>query len=111
MLLCGDLVLTKGIGKLQLLEKALEASGDDLDSALKSLNELCLESTGFKTENGQHTVSHPLKIQRIRPLIGPSSEYRMLDQKLYGKPKGGCIGRRRKHWQNPLLSMVVVQIS
>ncbi|KAF0906035.1 hypothetical protein E2562_009051 [Oryza meyeriana var. granulata] len=28
----------------QLLEKALEASGDDLDSAIKSLNELCLES-------------------------------------------------------------------
>ncbi|CAN6319034.1 unnamed protein product [Urochloa humidicola] len=82
MLLCGDLVLTKGIGKLQLLEKALEASGDDLDSALKSLNELCLESTGFKTENGQHTVSHPLKIQRIRPLIGPSSKYRMLDQEI-----------------------------
>ncbi|CAL5048902.1 unnamed protein product [Urochloa decumbens] len=43
----------------QLLEKALEASGDDLDSAIKSLNELRLESTGFKTENGQHTVIQP----------------------------------------------------
>ncbi|XP_006646989.1 uncharacterized protein LOC102717037 [Oryza brachyantha] len=28
----------------QLLEKALEATGDDLDSAIKSLNKLCLES-------------------------------------------------------------------
>ncbi|KAG8058307.1 hypothetical protein GUJ93_ZPchr0002g25016 [Zizania palustris] len=28
----------------QLLERALEASGDDLDCAIKSLNELCLES-------------------------------------------------------------------
>ncbi|KAL5212009.1 hypothetical protein ABZP36_022856 [Zizania latifolia] len=28
----------------QLLERVLEASGDDLDSAIKSLNELCLES-------------------------------------------------------------------
>ncbi|PAN23147.1 hypothetical protein PAHAL_4G071200 [Panicum hallii] len=43
----------------QLLEKALEASGDDLDSAIKSLNELRLESTGFKSENGQHTVIQP----------------------------------------------------
>jgi len=42
-----------------LLEKALEASGDDLDSAIKSLNELRLESTGFKSENGQHTVIQP----------------------------------------------------
>jgi hypothetical protein len=29
-----------------LLEKALEASGDDLDSAIKRLNELRLESAG-----------------------------------------------------------------
>jgi hypothetical protein len=42
-----------------LLEKALEASGDDLDSAIKSLNELRLESTGFKSENGQPTVIQP----------------------------------------------------
>jgi hypothetical protein len=42
-----------------LLEKALEASGDDLDSAIKSLNELRLESAGFKSENGQHTVIQP----------------------------------------------------
>jgi len=50
----------------QLLEKALEASGDDLDSAIKSLNLLRLESaeailssTGFKSENGQHTAIQP----------------------------------------------------
>ncbi|KAG2613125.1 hypothetical protein PVAP13_4KG336800 [Panicum virgatum] len=43
----------------QLLEKALESSGDDLDSAIKSLNELRLESTGLKSENGQHTVIQP----------------------------------------------------
>jgi hypothetical protein len=49
-----------------LLEKALEASGDDLDSAIKSLNLLRLESaeailssTGFKPENGQHTAIQP----------------------------------------------------
>jgi len=44
-----------------LLEKALEASGDDLDSAIKSLNLLRLESTstGFKPENGQHTTIQP----------------------------------------------------
>ena len=42
-----------------MLEKALEASGDDLDSAIKSLNELRLESTGLKSENGQHTVIQP----------------------------------------------------
>ena len=29
-----------------MLEKALEASGDDLDSAIKRLNELRLESAG-----------------------------------------------------------------
>ncbi|XP_066383373.1 uncharacterized protein [Miscanthus floridulus] len=39
----------------QLLEKALEASGDDLDSAIKSLNLLRLESA----ENGQHTAIQP----------------------------------------------------
>jgi len=38
-----------------LLEKALEASGDDLDSAIKSLNLLHLESA----ENGQHTAIQP----------------------------------------------------
>ncbi|KAF8658515.1 hypothetical protein HU200_058971 [Digitaria exilis] len=43
----------------QVLEKALEASGDDLDSAIKSLNELRLESTGFKSENGQPTLIQP----------------------------------------------------
>jgi len=49
-----------------LLEKALEASGDDLDSAIKSLNLLRLESqeailssTGFQPENGQHTEIQP----------------------------------------------------
>jgi len=30
-----------------------------LDSAIKSLNELRLESTGLKSENGQHTVIQP----------------------------------------------------
>ncbi|XP_062178637.1 uncharacterized protein LOC133883351 [Phragmites australis] len=50
----------------QLLERALEASGDDLDSAIKSLNELRLESTeatllstGFKSENGQPAAIDP----------------------------------------------------
>jgi hypothetical protein len=49
-----------------LLEKALEASGDDLDSAIKSLNLLHLESqeailssTGFKPENGQYAEIQP----------------------------------------------------
>jgi hypothetical protein len=48
-----------------LLEKALEASGDDLNSAIKSLNELRLESTdailsstGFKPENGHPAAIH-----------------------------------------------------
>ena len=48
-----------------MLERALEASGDDLDSAIKSLNELRLESTdailsstGFKPENGQPATIH-----------------------------------------------------
>ncbi|XP_062223869.1 uncharacterized protein LOC133922521 [Phragmites australis] len=37
----------------QLLERALEASGDDLDSAIKSLNELRLESAeACESENG-----------------------------------------------------------
>ncbi|KAL6603770.1 hypothetical protein ACP70R_044131 [Stipagrostis hirtigluma subsp. patula] len=50
----------------QLLERALEASGDDLDSAIKSLNELRLESaeailssTGFQSDNGPSTAIHP----------------------------------------------------
>ncbi|AQK81877.1 hypothetical protein Zm00014a_043887 [Zea mays] len=50
----------------QLLEKALEASGDDLDSAIKSLNLLRLESaeailssTGFKPENCLQTAIQP----------------------------------------------------
>ncbi|CAN6381168.1 unnamed protein product [Urochloa humidicola] len=43
----------------RFLKKALEAFGDDLDSAIKSLNELRLESTGFKSANGQHTVIQP----------------------------------------------------
>jgi hypothetical protein len=49
----------------QFLEKALEASGDDLNSAIKSLNELRLESTdailsstGFKPENGHPAAIH-----------------------------------------------------
>ncbi|CAN6319835.1 unnamed protein product [Urochloa humidicola] len=25
----------------------------------------------------------------------------LMKHKLYGKPKGGCIGRRRKHWLHP----------
>jgi hypothetical protein len=48
-----------------LLEKALEASGDDLDSAIKSLNELrlgstdaILSSTGLKPENGHPAAIH-----------------------------------------------------
>ena len=48
-----------------MLEKALEASGDDLDSAIKSLNELRLESTdailpstGFNPENGHPAAIH-----------------------------------------------------
>ncbi|KAG2656540.1 hypothetical protein PVAP13_1KG091000 [Panicum virgatum] len=36
----------------QLLERALEASGDDLDSAIKSLTELRLESTVGESEKG-----------------------------------------------------------
>jgi len=47
----------------QLLERALEASGDDLDSAIKSLKELHLESTqsvlsatGCTSESGQPTA-------------------------------------------------------
>ncbi|CAM0908798.1 unnamed protein product [Alopecurus aequalis] len=50
----------------QLLERALEASGDDLDSAIKSLKELHLESTqaissatGCTSENGQ-----PIAVQQ-----------------------------------------------
>jgi hypothetical protein len=50
----------------QLLERALEASGDDLDSAIKSLKELNLESTqaisaatGCTSENGQPTAVQP----------------------------------------------------
>uniref|UniRef100_A0ACD6A6D3 Uncharacterized protein n=1 Tax=Avena sativa TaxID=4498 RepID=A0ACD6A6D3_AVESA len=47
----------------QLLERALEASGDDLDSAIKSLKELHLESTqaatGYPSENGQPTTVQP----------------------------------------------------
>ncbi|EAZ21997.1 hypothetical protein OsJ_05653 [Oryza sativa Japonica Group] len=35
----------------QLLERALEASGDDIDSAIKSLNELCLESAAVGDSN------------------------------------------------------------
>ncbi|KAL6873433.1 hypothetical protein ACP4OV_013515 [Aristida adscensionis] len=57
----------------QLLEKALEASGDDLDSAIKSLNELRLESaeailssTGFQSDNGPSTTIHP-SIEGIVP--------------------------------------------
>ncbi|XP_051202819.1 uncharacterized protein [Lolium perenne] len=48
----------------QLLERALEASGDDLDSAIKSLKELNLESTqailsATASENGQPTAAQP----------------------------------------------------
>jgi hypothetical protein len=50
----------------QLLERALEVSGDDLDSAIKSLKELHLESTqtilsatGWKSENGLPTAILP----------------------------------------------------
>ncbi|KAG8075168.1 hypothetical protein GUJ93_ZPchr0006g43923 [Zizania palustris] len=50
----------------QLLERALEASGDDLDSAINSLNNLRLESTeailsatGCKSENGLPTAVLP----------------------------------------------------
>uniref|UniRef100_A0A0E0ACD9 CUE domain-containing protein n=1 Tax=Oryza glumipatula TaxID=40148 RepID=A0A0E0ACD9_9ORYZ len=50
----------------QLLEGALDASGDDLDSAIKSLNNLRLESTeailsatGCKSENGLPTAVYP----------------------------------------------------
>jgi hypothetical protein len=46
-----------------LLEKALEASGDDLDSAIKRLNELRLESAGAmlsgtlcESENGMSSA-------------------------------------------------------
>ncbi|KAM0844204.1 hypothetical protein ACQ4PT_057220 [Festuca glaucescens] len=47
-----------------LLERALEASGDDLDSAIKSLKELNLESTqavlsATASENGQPTAVQP----------------------------------------------------
>ncbi|KAJ1260076.1 hypothetical protein BS78_10G204200 [Paspalum vaginatum] len=47
----------------QFLERALEESGDDLDSAIKSLTELRLDpaevilsSTGFIPENAEHTT-------------------------------------------------------
>ncbi|KAM0930294.1 hypothetical protein ACQ4PT_001041 [Festuca glaucescens] len=48
----------------QLLERALEASGDDLDSAIKSLKELHLEPTqavlsATASENGQPTAVQP----------------------------------------------------
>ena len=49
----------------QFLERALEASGNDLDSAIKSLNDLRLESAdinldsvGSKPENGIETNVH-----------------------------------------------------
>lgn len=49
-----------------MLEGALDASGDDLDSAIKSLNNLRLESTeailsatGCKSENGLPTAVYP----------------------------------------------------
>ncbi|XP_008795848.1 uncharacterized protein LOC103711481 [Phoenix dactylifera] len=49
----------------QFLERALEASGNDLDSAIKSLNDLCLESADInlgsvvsKPENGVETNVH-----------------------------------------------------
>ncbi|KAM0844201.1 hypothetical protein ACQ4PT_057220 [Festuca glaucescens] len=50
--------------EFRLLERALEASGDDLDSAIKSLKELNLESTqavlsATASENGQPTAVQP----------------------------------------------------
>ncbi|EEC81059.1 hypothetical protein OsI_23868 [Oryza sativa Indica Group] len=61
-----DYEYTLEITSLHLLEGALDASGDDLDSAIKSLNNLRLESTeailsatGCKSENGLPTAVYP----------------------------------------------------
>lgn len=59
------LYLINGEKLLQFLERALEASGNDLDSAIKSLNDLHLESADTnlasvvsKPENGIETNVH-----------------------------------------------------
>jgi hypothetical protein len=49
----------------QLLERALEASGDDLDSAIKSLNELRLESEALASaavSESENCLSTALKL-------------------------------------------------
>jgi hypothetical protein len=48
-----------------LLERALEASGDDLDSAIKSLNELRLESEVLASaaiSESENSLSTALKL-------------------------------------------------
>jgi hypothetical protein len=48
-----------------LLERALEASGDDLDSAIKSLNELRLESEALASaavSESENCLSTALKL-------------------------------------------------
>lgn len=60
--------------KLQFLEQALEASGNDLDSAIKSLNDLRLDSSYMslvsavgKSENGTE-MNGPLSSTGIHAL-------------------------------------------
>ncbi|MQL69335.1 hypothetical protein Taro_001647 [Colocasia esculenta] len=53
----------------QLLERALEASGNDLDSAIRSLNELCLGSA----ERGLHFVVNN-SVEGIGIGVQPSTE-------------------------------------
>ncbi|RWW31175.1 hypothetical protein BHE74_00002306 [Ensete ventricosum] len=62
-----DQQLINGYNFLQLLERALEESGNDLDSTLQSLNDLHLETTKFnldssvsKSEIGVETNVQPL---------------------------------------------------
>lgn len=60
---------------LQLLERALEASGDDIDSAIKSLNELCLESAAVGDSNSVLPAALKLSAE------GTSVEFRQLHAK------------------------------
>lgn len=59
----------------QLLERALEASGDDIDSAIKSLNELCLESAAVGDSNSVLPAALKLSAE------GTSVEFRQLHAK------------------------------
>lgn len=48
---CNILVIIDDLAFFQVLEKALEECGDDLDLAIKSLNELRLGCAANKLEN------------------------------------------------------------